>query len=218
LANAIWNGTPLPPGTSTIPAVPVIGSPDAKLCTVNDITAIALPGQNQLMGGFWANVANLSVRTNKKRLDLDKFRMQFLQQYLAAVLNVHAFGTAIPGTTLAAARAAYCGTDIDAIQAQKNLLAAYNSMGDNQTFTPGASATPAESRLEANIGFWDTTYRLFDPTAGGGVVKTDGTRSTTSTKSTSFMNILVLPTSSDDETTTDSDKPSEKTKVKRPDQ
>ena len=218
LANAIWNGSPLPPGTSTITPVAVIGSADAKLCTANDITAIATPaGMNQLMGGFWANVAN-STRTTKKRSPLDKIRMQFLQQYLAAVLNVHAFGTVIPGTTLATARAAYCGTDTDAIHTQQTLLATYNESGDSGIFTPGASATPGESRLEADIAFWDTTFRLFDPTQvdGGGKVNTTvTTRPTTTTKSTPVLNILVLPVF-DDQTTTDSDKPADKPKVKRP--
>ena len=218
LANAIWNGTALPPGTSTITPVPVIGSADAKLCTANDITANPTPEHsNQLMGGFWANVAN-STRTTKKRSALDKIRMQFLQQYLAAVLNVHAFGTVIPGTSLATARAAYCGTDTDAIHTQQTLLATYNESGDSGIFTPGASATPNESRLEADIAFWDTTFRLFDPTQvdGGGKVNTTvTTRPTTTTKSTPVLNILVLPIF-DDQTTTDTDKPADKPKVKRP--
>ena len=77
--------------------------------------------------------------------------MQFLQQYLAAVLNVHAFDTPIPGTSLATARAAYCGTNPDTILAQKNLLGAYNSMGDSVDFTPGGGATPKDSRDLANI-------------------------------------------------------------------
>jgi hypothetical protein len=212
LANAIWNGTPLPPGTSTITPNPVIGSPDAYLCQPPNpsaqptpdpgvpITAIALPGQNQLMGGFWANIANTTVRTLKKRPDLDKARLQFLQQYLAAVLNVHTFGTPIQGTTLATARAAYCGTDLKAIQVQQGLLGTYNSSGDNQTFTPGSSATPNESRLEADIDFWDTTYHFADPIqAASGPTTTDGTRATSPPKPTPILNkILILPAVTDD--------------------
>jgi hypothetical protein len=158
LTNAIWNGTALPPGTGDITPVPVIGSADAKLCTLNDITAIAFPlGQNQVMGGFWAGISKMS--TGPKRSNLDQARMQLLQQYLAAVLNVHAFGTPIPGTTLADARTAYCGTNPAAINAQHALLAAYNTSGDNVLFTPGVNATAKASKAQANIPFWDITFR-----------------------------------------------------------
>jgi hypothetical protein len=109
------------------------------------------------LGGFWSNIAKKS--DNKKRNELDSTRMQFLQQYLAAVLNVHAFGTPIGTTTLAQARTAYCGNNAGAILAQKNLLAAYNEAGDNVEFTPGVNATAKLSREQANIPFWDTTFR-----------------------------------------------------------
>jgi hypothetical protein len=162
LTNAIWNGTALPPGTGAITPSPVIGSVDAQLCTLNPITAIGTtppnPFANQVMGGFWANISNRTTNP-RNRNDLDQTRMQFLQQYLAAVLNVHAFGTPIPGTTLAAARTAYCATDAGAIKTQMSLLAAYNTSGDTGTFTPGASATPQDSRSQANIPFWDITLR-----------------------------------------------------------
>jgi uncharacterized repeat protein (TIGR01451 family) len=166
LTNAIWNGTALPEGTSSITPVPVIGSADQYLCKppVGDpptggtaITAIPAAGQNQVLGGFWSNIAKKS--DNKKRNELDSTRMQFLQQYLAAVLNVHAFGTPIGTTTLAQARTAYCGNNAGAILAQKNLLAAYNEAGDNVEFTPGVNATAKLSREQANIPFWDTTFR-----------------------------------------------------------
>ena len=158
LTNAIWNGTPLPPGTSSITPVPVIGSADQYLCTANVITAIPATGQNQVLGGFWSNIANRTVNP-KKRSTLDHARMQFLQQYLAAVLNVHAFGTPIGTTTLANARAAYCSNNVNNIMAQKNLLAAYNEGGDSVEFTPGVNATAQLSKQQANIPFWDTTFR-----------------------------------------------------------
>ena len=83
-----------------------------------------------------------------------------LQQYLAAVLNVHAFGTPLPGgITLADARQTYCGTNVKLINGMKSLLAGYNEDGDNGVFTPGANATAQESRRQANIQFWDTTFR-----------------------------------------------------------
>ena len=149
LANAVWNGEPGAPVGST----PVVGSPDEFLCG-RQITAIALPGDNILMGGFWSNIARTSDRT--KRSALDQARMQLLQQYLAAVLNVHAFGSGSP-TLLSNARAAYCGTDISVIKAQIGVLGAFNSSGDSQAFTPGASATAQLSKEQADIGFWDAT-------------------------------------------------------------
>lgn len=56
------------------------------------VTAAALPGQNELMGGFWANI--LQTSTHAKRSAMDQLGMQMLQQYLAAVLNVHC---SVPG-------------------------------------------------------------------------------------------------------------------------
>ena len=79
-----------------------------------------------------------------------------LQQYLAAVLNVHAFGSGSE-TLLFNARTAYCGGDVGAIKAQIGILDAFNSSGDNQAFTPGSSASPKESRSEANIPYWNIT-------------------------------------------------------------
>jgi hypothetical protein len=166
LTNAIWNGTALPTGTGTIDPVPVVGSEDEYLCQPPSnmppslgVPILATPamGQNQVLGGFWASIPKLT--TNQKRLGLDQARMQLLQQYFAAVLNVHAFGTPIGTTTLANARAAYCGTDAGAMNTQKSLLAAYNESGDTVEFTPGVNATAKESRSQAYIAFWNITFR-----------------------------------------------------------
>jgi hypothetical protein len=168
LTNTVWNGGTLPPGTTgqNVTWTPVIGSPDQYLCkppTLDPpfegvaITAIPQPGMNQVMGGFWSSIAMTTTR--QKRSALDKARMQFLQQYLAAVLNVHIFGTPIPGTSLANARATYCGTDSRAIITQAGLLGAYNESGDNGVFTPGANATAQLSKLQADEAFWNTTFR-----------------------------------------------------------
>jgi hypothetical protein len=149
LANAVWNGTAGAPAGST----PVIGSGDEILCG-RVITAIPLPGENILMGGFWSNVAKTS--TGDKRSAIDQARMQMLQQYLAAVLNFHTFGSGSEAMLLAA-RTAYCGDDLSAIKAQIGILGAFNESGDSGVFTPGASATPKDSKLQANIVFWDIT-------------------------------------------------------------
>src|SRR5215469_17211955 len=137
LANEVWggNGTTPPPGVT-----PVIGSPDDSLCGVQITALTTPPGENVLMGGFWANVANTSTKT--KRSAIDHARMVLLQQYLAAVLNVHMFGSGSEAM-LAAARAAYCGNDQQAIQQQTGILDAFNSQGDNLGTTPGGSATPS---------------------------------------------------------------------------
>jgi hypothetical protein len=156
LADAVWNGGPAMPSTGTA----VAGSPDEFLCTSTAITADATAGGNQLMGGFWANIAQLSDPALKgkagQRKDLDKARMQMLQQYLAAVLNVHAFGSG-SSTLLSNARVAYCGTDVTAIKNQIGILGDFNNSGDDLPFTPGASATPKASRELADIAFWDIT-------------------------------------------------------------
>lgn len=152
LANAVWSGTAGAPAGST----PVIGSVDAKLCTDAEITAIAQPGQNQLMGGFWSNVSKTSL--GDKRSPLDQARMQMLQQYLAAVLNVHAFGSGSEAM-LATARTVYCGTNVSDIKSQIGVLGSFNSSGDSLAFTPGASATAQRSREQADIDFWDVTFR-----------------------------------------------------------
>jgi hypothetical protein len=173
LTNAIWNGLPLPAGTTTIPAVPVATSPDAKLCPAGGGQELSigtlipgymlgdpvftLAGTNEVLGGFWANISNKLNGNPKKRSPLDQARMQMLQQYLAAVLNEHAFLT--PGPDLAAARADYCGTDASKIQGWIGVLGTYNSQGDGQTFDPGSSATSQEAKKEANIGFWDVTFQ-----------------------------------------------------------
>ena len=149
LANAVWNGTVGAPVGST----PVIGGPDEFLCG-RDITAIAAPEQNILMGGFWSNIAKTT--TGDKRSSIDQARMQLLQQYLAAVLNVHAFGSGSEAM-LATARDIYCNGTISQIKAEIGVLGTFNTGGDSQAFTPGSSATAQESKLEANLIFWDAT-------------------------------------------------------------
>ena len=155
LANRVWggNGTTPPPG-----AVVVAGTGDAKLCGPTELSAATNLGTNELMGGFWANIAT-KLKNNAKRSTLDQARMQMLQQYLAAVLNFHMWGSPVPGGGLGAARTAYCGTNVTAIKSWIGILGSYNTSGDSLDFTPGASATVAASKSQANLGFWDTTYQ-----------------------------------------------------------
>lgn len=104
------------------------------------------------MGGFWSNISQLSAKG--KRTSIDQARMQMLQQYLAAVLNVHMFGSGSPGM-LSTARTAYCGSNESAIQAQVGILGTFNESGDNLKFEPGSSATAQASKAQADIDAWD---------------------------------------------------------------
>ena len=158
LADNVWNGTgPLPTGFPVNGPVinpidsTIVGSPDAYLCGVL-ITALPEVEENWLMGGFWSNVSKKS--DGKKRTALDQARMQMLQQYFAAVLNVHMFGSGSEAL-LVAARTAYCGTNVAAIQAQIGILGSFNTSGDNQSFDPGQSATAQLSKSYADIDAWD---------------------------------------------------------------
>jgi hypothetical protein len=146
LANDVWSGINLPAGASA-----VIGSADASLCG-KQITADSTTEENLLMGGFWANISHTSTKV--KRTSIDQARMQMLQQYLAAVLNHHMFGS---GTEqmLIDARTAYCGSNETAIQNEVGILGNFNQSGDNLTFTPGASATAQTSKSQADIDAWD---------------------------------------------------------------
>jgi hypothetical protein len=112
---------------------------------------------SQVMGGFWSNIAQKTTGTPKKRSNLDQARMRLAQQLLAAILNNQVFGSAPSGSvSLAQARAAFCGTDIAAINAAHSAMAAFNESGDSGAFTPGASADAKAARADADIAFWNT--------------------------------------------------------------
>ena len=120
------------------------------------ITAVAAPGANRLMGGFWANIANKTTNP-KARIDIDKARMALLQQILAALLNKYGLGTG-DGGLIDSAQAAYCGTNKSAITAATSSLSAFNQSGDSVALGyPVPGATPKESKTQADIPFWNTT-------------------------------------------------------------
>jgi hypothetical protein len=148
LANNVWNGTHLPVGSTA-----VVGSGDEFLCGVL-ITANPTPVENVLMGGFWSNISQMSGKGGK-RSAIDQARMQVVQQYLAALLNNHMFGSGIP-KMFKDARDAYCGSSASAIQTQIGILGAFNSQGDNLGLTPGGSATSQTSKAQADLDAWDT--------------------------------------------------------------
>lgn len=128
---------------------------EKTFCTGISRFVDANPSDNELMGGFWSNIAKTSSGAN--RSSLDKARMVLLQQLLAALLNKYGLGAADSGL-IAAAKAAYCGTNINAIKNAASALGSFNQSGD--TIPLGfsvPSATPQTSKSQADIPFWNTT-------------------------------------------------------------
>jgi hypothetical protein len=83
--------------------------------------------------------------------------MQLLQQLLAAILNNAAFGSSPSGPiSIQDAKDAFCGTDIDAIQAAMSAMGAFNESGDSGTFTPGISANPQLAKSIADLTYWNS--------------------------------------------------------------
>ncbi len=119
------------------------------------IDADAITGDNELMGGFWANVAKKSNGVGRD--NLDKARIVLLQQLLAAELNRYGLGTN-DGGLIAAAKTAYCGTNLNAIKTSTGALDSFNQSGDAvPTGFSVPSATPKVSKTQADIPFWNNT-------------------------------------------------------------
>lgn len=60
---------------------------------------------------------------------------------------------------IAAGKAAFAGTDINAIKSAKNALETYNLSGDDEPLPTGVNQEPADpktSRNTANKTFWNT--------------------------------------------------------------
>ncbi len=123
------------------------------------ITNIQQTGKSQLFGAFFASIP---MTTSKdKRSDLDKARIQMLQQLVAAKLNAAAFGASASTLTLISnADAAYAGTNVALILDLTGQLDIYNNSGDNLPLPSGlpdqGRATPQTSRDIADLAFWDT--------------------------------------------------------------
>jgi Prealbumin-like fold domain len=154
IAIAAWNGGPWPTSPVNFPGVAAIVG-DTAICG-RDITTIISPlGKNQLMGGFWSDIAKKS--DGKKRTALDQARMQLLQQLVAAELNASAFGSLPSGgvATINSWETALCSTDTTAIKNAQQGAASFNSSGDSALFTPGIAADSKYARSLADISFWD---------------------------------------------------------------
>ncbi|MFL5721534.1 MAG: hypothetical protein ACJ778_13765, partial [Chloroflexota bacterium] len=156
LVQLVWN-----PAGGTIGTITHNGMTDAER-TICDLAPIGVydPAVDvgpltvaQVMGGFWSNVSKTT--TGAKRSSLDHARMLLLQQLLAAILNNQLFGSTPSGITIDQAKAAYCGTNINAIKAAATAMAAFNEGGDTGLFTPGASADPKAAKAIANLVYWN---------------------------------------------------------------
>jgi hypothetical protein len=112
----------------------------------------------KLFGVFWSNLAKMS--DGGKRTSLDRARMQMLQQLVAAILNVTAFGDDGTGAALiSAGKTAFIGTNEEVILNVVNQLDIFNQSGDSSSLPPGVFAGPADpnkAKAIANIPFWDT--------------------------------------------------------------
>jgi hypothetical protein len=107
----------------------------------------------RLMGGFWSGVSTKS--TGSKRTTIDQYRMQLVQQLLAAELNAAAFGAAPSSGSFSAWESAYCIGDQTAIKNAQQQAASFNSQGDTSGFTPGTAADSKNARAIAIIPYWD---------------------------------------------------------------
>ena len=119
------------------------------------ITNVQSTGASQLFGGFYASIPKTS--TGVKRSDIDKARMQLLQQLIAAKLNCAAFGCSLAVQTMIAnIDSVYASGPASAIITAAGQLDAYNNSGDT-IITIGApgKATPKTSQNWANISFWN---------------------------------------------------------------
>jgi len=131
---------------------------DRKVLGTRDMTNH--PGVlKEVMGGFWSNIAKKSTGKGKiaQRSSLDQARMTLVQQYLAAVLNVQAFGTP-DGGIVAAGKAAFEGTDRNAMIEATAALAAFNEGGDEDLLPDWfdqRSADPKKAKRAADLAFWN---------------------------------------------------------------
>lgn len=131
-----------------------IGSSPHKGNITNNQSA----GNSQLFGAFYSSIPKKTNGSN--RADIDKARIQLLQQLVAAKLNCAAFscGTSIQ-TLVTNADSAYATGTSSQMNTYAYQLNIYNNIGDSLPIPPSlgpvGSATPATSQNYANKVFWD---------------------------------------------------------------
>jgi hypothetical protein len=112
----------------------------------------------KMMGGFWSSKPSES--DGDRRTSLDQARIQLGFQLEAAILNNQAFGSSPDsfGTSLASAKAAFCGNSRSAMLSAASNLDAFNNSGNNLPFPPGfvnTTATPVQAFNAAIRTYWD---------------------------------------------------------------
>ena len=108
----------------------------------------------KLFGGFFASIPKKTVGGN--RTDVDKARMQLLQQLIAAKLNCAKFTcSASTLSAIAAADTAYQSGTVAQILAAAGAMDAYNNSNDALPISGQGSATPNASKAAANLPFWN---------------------------------------------------------------
>jgi hypothetical protein len=136
-----------------------VNTPVALGTHKGQITNTQSNNQSQLFGAFYSNIAKKTTGKGNaaQRTEIDKARMQLLQQLVAAKLNCAAFGcNTTVSTMISGADAAYAGTNVSSILSYAGQLDVYNNSGDTIILngTPG-KATPKTSQDWANLSFWD---------------------------------------------------------------
>lgn len=115
-------------------------------------------GKSELFGAYFANIAKKSTSNGKtaQRAQVDKVRMQLLQQLVTAKLNCETFGCqSSVETTISNADSAYAAGDIPAMLISLTELDDYNNSGDTLAIENLGHATPSISKSYANIPFWN---------------------------------------------------------------
>lgn len=122
------------------------------------ITNLPGNGQSLLFGAYYSSIPKKT--NNQNRSQLDKARIQLLQQLVTAKINCAAFGCPpATQTMITDADNAYASGPASAIQPFITQLDTYNNSGDANpipsTLGPVGSATPSQSQARANKVFWD---------------------------------------------------------------
>jgi len=126
--------------------------------TAIDLTCRSVDNIGKLEGGFWSSISFQSDGKTR-RSDLDQARMQLVQQLLAGILNVRAFGT-FDGGLIATAERNSCDqtSSRDAILGSASLLDAFNQSGSTVTppgFIP-LQVDPRRAQSIADKAYWDS--------------------------------------------------------------
>ncbi len=102
--------------------------------------SVTLSDTGDVLAGMLASIPFTTTGTHRTTLDQD--RMILAQQLIAAILNNAAFGSSPGAGVIAAAEAAYCGTNTTTIINFANQLNTFNSGGDTLNIPASADSCP----------------------------------------------------------------------------